>query len=175
MMQYHVSGKMLAGTSIRQDIPKQYQHHLFPFATKTEFTSGPFGAILNQVVANGDWIVQLVQFFISKRVRLHPVVQQPLGALHCMLAGRVPCILHGIGDVVLREKELHFSYVPAGSRNLALFSKGYHESFQIGFSPGYLSYFAPNDPLLKEVYHKVENNLSESGYAGSCPLSLQAM
>lgn len=175
MMQYHVSGKMLAGISIRHDIPKQYQHHLFPFATKTEFTSGPFGAILNQVVANGDWMVQLVQFFISKRVRLHAVTQQPLGVLHCMLAGHVPCILHGIGDVVLRENELHFSYVPAGSRNLALFSKGYYESFQIGLSPGYLSNFAQNGSLLREVYHKLENNVSESGHAGSCLLSLQAM
>jgi len=174
MMQYHVSGKMLAGTTIRPEIPRQYQHHQLPFATTAEFTSGPFGAILNQVVANDDWKIQLVQFFIDKQVRMYPVVQQSLGALHCMLHGRVPCILQGLGDIVLREKEQHFFYVPAGNRNLALFSRGYYESFQIGFSSRYLSRFAQNGSPLKEVCYKLEHNLSESGYAGSCPLSLQA-
>jgi AraC-like DNA-binding protein len=175
MMQYQVSGKMLAGTTMRHDIPKQFQHHQFPFATQTEFTSGPFGAILNQVVSNDVWMIQLVQFFISKPVRMYPVTPKPLGALHCMLKGRVPCLLQGFGDVVLREKELHFFYVPAGARNLALFSRGYYESFQIGFSPAYLARFAQNYTPLNEIYHKLENNLSESAYAGSCGLSLQAM
>jgi AraC-like DNA-binding protein len=175
MMHYHVSGKMLAGTIIRHDIPKHYQHHRLPFATTTEFTSGPFGAVLNQVVVSEEWAIQLVQFFILKKVRLHPVAHRPLGALHCMLQGHVPCMLLGMGDIMLREKEMHFFYVPASNRNLALFSRGYYESFQIGFSPNYLSRFAQNGSPLKEVYHKLDLNLSESGYAGSCPLTLQAM
>jgi AraC-like DNA-binding protein len=175
MMQYLVSGKMLAGTTICHDIPKKYQHLQFPFATHFEFTSGPFGAMLNQAVANDDWVIQLMHFFISKPVRMCPFSPRPLGALHCMLAGHLPCTLKGFGDVVLHEKELHFSYVPAGARNLALFSKGYYESFQIGFSPGYLARFAQNGSPLKDVCYKLENSLPESGYAGSCPLSLQAM
>lgn len=174
-MQYLVSGKMLARTTIRHEIPKQYQHLQIPFATQIEFTIGPFGAMLNQVVANDDWAVQLVHFFISRRVRIYPVAPKPLGALHCMLRGHVPCVLQGFGDVVLHEKELHFSYVPAGVRNLAFFSKGYYESFQIGFSPGYLTRFAQNGSPLKDVSYKLENSLPVSGYAGSCPLSLQAM
>jgi AraC-like DNA-binding protein len=175
MMQYHVSTKMLAYTSVSNHIPKQYLQHHLPAATHTEFTSGPFGAILNQVIINGDWMVQLVQFFITRLVRLYPLTKEPLGALQCMLAGRVPCILRGFGDVLLREKELHFFYVPAGTRNLALFSKGYYESFQIGFSPAYLERFVQNGSPLKEVHYKLEHALPESGYAGSCALSLQAM
>jgi AraC-like DNA-binding protein len=159
MMQYHVAGKMLADTTIRPEIPKQYRHYQLPFATTAESISGPFGAVLNQGVVCDDWAIQLVQFFISKQVRLYPVAQRPLGMLYCMLQGHVPCILPGIGDIMLREKELHFFYVPAGNRNLALFSRGYYETFQIGFSPSYLSRFA----------------LSQSGYAGSCPLSLDAI
>jgi AraC-like DNA-binding protein len=174
MMQYHVAGKMLAGTTIRPEIPKQYQQYQLPFATTVESVSGLFGVILNQVVAGDEWSIQLVQFFISKQVRLYPVAQRSLGVLHCMLQGQVPCILQGTGDVVLREKELHFFYVPAGNRNLALFSKGYYESFQIGFSSAYLSRFAQNGSPLKEVYYKLEHNESGSAYAGSCPLSLQA-
>jgi len=175
MMQYHVSGKMLESTTIRPEIPKQYQHFQLPSATTVESTSGPFGAVLNQIVAGDDWAIQLVQFFISKQVRLYPVAQRPLGMLHCMLQGHVPCILQGVGDIMLREKELHFFYVPAANRNLALFSRGYYESFQIGFSSGYLSRFAQNGSPLKEVYYKLEQAPSQSGYAGSCTLSLQAM
>jgi AraC-like DNA-binding protein len=175
MMQYHVSGKMLAGTTIRPEIPKKYQHYQLPFATMAEFTCGPFGAVLSQVVANDDWKIQLAQFFIDKQVRLYPIVQHPLGALHCMLRGHVPCILQGLGDIMLREKEQHFFYVPAGNRNLALFSRGYYESFQIGFSSRYLSRFAQNGSPLKDVCYKLEHNLSESGFAGSCPLSLEAI
>lgn len=166
---------MLAGTTIRPELPRQYQHFQLPFATTVEVTSGPFGAVLNQIVATDDWAIQLVQFIISKQVRLYPVAQRSLGALQGMLQGRVPCILQGVGDIVLREKELHFFYIPAGNRNLALFARGYYESFQISFSPGYLSRFAQNGSPLKEVYYKLEHNLSESAYTGSCPLNLQAM
>ncbi|WP_298736021.1 AraC family transcriptional regulator [uncultured Chitinophaga sp.] len=175
MMQYHVSGKMLEGVTIRPDIPKQYQHFQLPFATTVESVSGVFGAMLNQVVAGDDWSIQLVQFFIAKQVRLYPVAQQPLGVLHCMLKGQVPCMLKGMGDIVLRERELHFFYVPAGSRNLALLSKGYYESFQIGFSSAYLSRFAQNGSPLKEVYHKLAHQLPLGAAAGSCALSLQAI
>ncbi len=174
-MQYHVSSKMLASITVHPDIPKQYQHYRLPFATQIEFTSGPFGAILNQVIVNGDWMVQQVQFFISRFVRLYPITKEPLGALHCMLAGQVPCILQGFGEVVLREKELQFFYITAGSRNIALLSKGYYESFQIGLSPAYLGRFVQNGSALKEVYQKLEQRHPENGYAGPCALSLQAL
>ncbi|GAA0526519.1 helix-turn-helix transcriptional regulator [Chitinophaga japonensis] len=175
MMQYHVSGKMLAAITVRNDIPWQYQQHQLPSATHTEFTSGPFGAILSQVIANDDWTIQQVQFFITRPVRLYPVTGEPLGALHCMLTGSVPCVLKGFGNVLLQEKELYFFYVPAGTRNLAVFSKGYYDSFHISFTPGYLAGFTHNGSPLKNIYQQLQQGLATGGYAGSCALSLQAM
>ncbi len=175
MIQYHVSGKMAAYTTVSNDIPKSHQQHLLAAATYTEFTQGPFGAILLQRVVNGDWTVQLAQFFISRLVRLYPVAMQPVGVLHCMLEGRVSCILQGFGDVMLREKELRFFYVPAGKRNLAMFSKGYYESFQVGLSPAYLSRFVHNGSPLQEVLRRLEHALPEGYEVGPCPLSLQTL
>ncbi|KAA2240873.1 helix-turn-helix transcriptional regulator [Chitinophaga agrisoli] len=175
MMQYHVSGKMMAYITVSNEIPKSHQQHRLAAATYIEFTQGPFGAILLQRVVNGDWTVQLAQFFISRQVRLYPVAQQPLGILHCMLEGRIPCILQGFGDVMLREKEWRFFYVPAGKRNTAMFSKGYYESFQIGLSPAYLSRFAHNGSPLREVLRRLEHTLPEGYEVGPCPLSLQTL
>ncbi|SEK49467.1 AraC-type DNA-binding protein [Chitinophaga rupis] len=175
MMQYHVSSKTAAYTSVSNEIPKHYQQHRLPGATYTECMQGPFGTVLRQMIENGEWIVQQAQFFISKMVRIYPVALEPLGVLHCMLSGSVPTVLSGFGEVLLRENAMQFFYVPAGKGNTALFSKGYYESFQIGLSADYLSNFSQNGSPLSEQLLQLQQAAHKGSNAGTCPLSLQAL
>jgi AraC-like DNA-binding protein len=175
MMQYHVSSKTAAYTSVSNEIPKHYQQHRLPGATFTECMQGPFGTVLRQMNTNGEWIVQQAQFFISKMVRIYPVALEPLGVLHCMLSGSVPTVLNGFGEVLLRENQIQFFYVPAGKGNQALFSKGYYESFQVGLSANYLSSFSQNGSPLSEQFQQLEQAAPKGSNAGTCPLSLQAL
>jgi AraC-like DNA-binding protein len=175
MMQYRVSGKMVADTAVSNDVPKQYQHYLLPHATYKEYMQGPFGAVLRQMIVNDEWIVQQAQFFISKTVRIYPVSPEPRGVLHCMLTGNIAAVLSGFGEVQLRENEMQFLYVPAGAGNQALFTKGYYESFQVGLSAGYLARFVQNGSPLREQLIQLEQALPAGSNAGTCPLNLQAL
>lgn len=172
-MQFLVSSKMQRHSYISGKIPASYQKHRLPGAHVT-FTSGPFGCVLCQEITGEDWTIQQQQFFISRTVRLYPYTNRPLVALHCMMAGSIPCLLEGYGKLLLREQAFGIYYIPAAGHNIAFFTKGYFESFHIAFSPAYLSFFARQHTPLKDILLRMQDTTGNGAAIPSFPLSLKA-